>query len=186
MVSILNMCCSQLNNNLTRVYISLYSHAHNFPLINPDTEREIEDPEVWSQELAGALFAAVKANDNERLRTLNLDEGLLSTLRRYRKDFDFSFLKKMVHYQKADRCYVIVSPIIHKQVKDSNREIRISFQLEQNSWKAHSIKTAGIGAMDDFLKEQGFNVFSEIEITREFPDTSPLRSANNSTLQVGD
>jgi len=36
--------------------------------------------------------------------------------------------------------------------------------------------------MDDLLKEEGFNVFSKVEITREFLETTPSNSANNSTL----
>jgi nitrous oxidase accessory protein NosD len=183
-VNILNICCSQVENNLMRVYISLYLHAHDVPFINPDMEREIEDPEVWSQELAGDVFGALRANDNSKLKALIVDQGQFSELQEYKRDYDFSGLKKMVHYQKADRCYVIVSPIRQKEVKDSNREIQISFQLEQNAWRAHSIETTGIGAVDDFLKEEGFNVFSELEITRELPDTTSSSSANNPTLQV--
>ncbi|HUS71873.1 MAG TPA: hypothetical protein VMY06_02320 [Sedimentisphaerales bacterium] len=184
MVNILNMCCSQLNNNLMRVYISFYSHDHSFSLINPDVEREIEDPEVWSQELAGDVFAAVRANDNNKLKALTVDKGLLTELQGYRRDFDCSGFKKMVHYQKADRCFVIISPVRHKDGKGPGREIRFGFELEQRAWKACSMGTGSIGTYVDFLKKEGFNVFSEVEITREFPDTSPLNSANNSTLQV--
>jgi hypothetical protein len=36
--------------------------------------------------------------------------------------------------------------------------------------------------MDDLLKEEGFNVFSELEITREFPEMTSSNSADNSTL----
>ena len=38
--------------------------------------------------------------------------------------------------------------------------------------------------MDDLLKEEGFNVFTKVEIKRELPDTTTPNSANNSTLQV--
>ena len=40
--------------------------------------------------------------------------------------------------------------------------------------------------MDDLLKEEGFNVFSEVEIKREFQAASTSEPASNFTVQVGE
>ena len=88
---------------------------------SPDMNREIEEPKVWSQELADDVFAAIIDHDNNRLKVLNVDSGLLSELGGYRRDYDFSGLNRMVHYQKADRCFVIVSPIRRKDRKYSEQ-----------------------------------------------------------------
>ncbi len=182
--SVLKISCSRQDNSLIRVYIDFFSEPDDMPFTNPDMNREIEAPEVWSQKLAGDVFAAVIANDNNRLEALNIDSGLLSYFGGYRRDYDFSGLNRMVHYQKADRCFVIISPIRHKEVKYPDQEIRFSFKLKQGVWVAGSIESGNIGDRDDFLKKEGFEEFSRIQLTRKFTDRTQVNPANNSTVQL--
>jgi len=151
---------------------------------NPDMRREIKEPEVWSQKLAGDVFAATIANDNNSLEALNIDSGLLSVLGGYRREHDFSGLNRMVHYQKADRCFVIVSPIHHKEGKYPDQEIRFGFKLKQGIWVAGLLENGNIGAKDDILKREGFEEFSRTDLTRKFTDRTPINPANNSAVQI--
>ncbi len=182
--SLLKICCSREDNNLIRVYIDFFSEPDDMPFSNPDMERKIEEPKVWSQELAGDVFAAIIANDNNSFEALNIDSGLLSALGGYRGEYDFSGLNRMVHYQKADRCFVIVSPIRHKEVKYPDQEIRIGFKLKQGIWVASLLENGNMGAKDDILKREGFEEFSRTDLTRKITDKTPINPANNSAVQV--
>jgi len=182
--SLLKICCSREDNNLIRVYIDFFSEPDDLPFSNPDMKREIEEPKVWSQKLAGDVFAAIIAHDNNSLEALNIDSGLLSALGGYRREYDFSGLNRMVHYQKADRCFVIVSPIRHKEGKYPDQEIRFGFKLKQGIWVAGLLENGNIGAKDDILKREGFEEFSRIDLTRKITDRTPINPANNSAVQI--